>query len=503
MCPNTCLAYTGEFVYDNSCCVCGEARYNTIKKKHIPRQHFHTIPIGGVLQALYQNPQSARDMGYRKEQTKKLQERCTIDESGNVNIPVFEDFTNGADYFNGVREGRIGDDDIFLVLSIDGAQLYEGRSSDCWMYIWIIFELGPDKRYKKKYVIPSGFIPGPNKPKILDSFLFPGLLHVAALQKEGLKIWNAATRQVLYKTPFVAFGTADGPGLIYLNGFAGHNGYFGCRLGCPTPGWRTKTKHHYYPVLQRPHGDLPKGSDHSDVDVNAMAVAQFANYQENLAKVLAASNARQYKLARLFTGISKQSIFSGLDPAGIFPIPTCFPSDMMHLICLNLTDLLLPLWRGTFDCSGSDKATWDWAVLTGDVWIEHGQHVESLHPYLISSIKQPPRNIEKKISSGYKAQEWLIYVFGYCPAILHGLLPERYWLNFCKLVAGVRLLSARTITMAQALKAHELLISFVQEFEEIYVQRNPARMHFIRPSIHNLIHLAPETFRAGHLGHMG
>jgi len=51
-------------------------------------------------------------------------------------------------------------------------------------------DLAPSIRYKKKYILIRGIIPG--KPKIVDSYLFPGLHHVSALQKEGLSIWNAS-----------------------------------------------------------------------------------------------------------------------------------------------------------------------------------------------------------------------------------------------------------------------------------------------------------------------
>lgn len=77
---------------------------------------------------------------------------------------------------------------MVLVLSMDGAQLYRNKVSECWMYIWIIFDHSPDGRYKKHHIQPGGFIPGPKKPKNQDSFVFTGLHHLAALQKEGLVI---------------------------------------------------------------------------------------------------------------------------------------------------------------------------------------------------------------------------------------------------------------------------------------------------------------------------
>ncbi|KAG2045445.1 hypothetical protein BDR06DRAFT_1015663 [Suillus hirtellus] len=36
------------------------------------------------------------------------------------------------------------------------------------IYIWDTFDYAPEERYKKKYVLPGGIIPGPKKPNNLD-----------------------------------------------------------------------------------------------------------------------------------------------------------------------------------------------------------------------------------------------------------------------------------------------------------------------------------------------
>ena len=125
---------------------------------------------------------------------------------------------------------------LVLLLSIDGAQLYAKKQPDCWISIWIILDHAPDARYMKKHVSPGTFIPGPNKPKNADSFLYPSLHHLAALQREGLKIWDAQDGRVFTSYPYLALATADGPGMTYLNGLVGHQGAFGCRLYCPMKG---------------------------------------------------------------------------------------------------------------------------------------------------------------------------------------------------------------------------------------------------------------------------
>jgi len=36
------------------------------------------------------------------------------------------------------------------------------------------------------------------------------------------------------------------------------------------------------------------------------------------------------------------------------PVPRCFSLDLMHLLFINLGELLMPLWRGTLSCDPSD-----------------------------------------------------------------------------------------------------------------------------------------------------
>lgn len=153
-------------------------------------------------------------------------------------------------------------------------------------------------------------------------------------------------------------------------------------------------------------------------------------------------------------------------------MPECFAIDLMHLVAINLPEHLIGLWRGTLYCEETDnKSTWEWAVLKGEVWKNHGQIVAQMTPYLPGSFDRPPRNPAEKISSGYKAWEYLLYVFALGPGIFRAVLPERYWTHFCKLVAGIRLLQQRRITSAQLRQAHKYLIEFVEEFEELYYQR--------------------------------
>ena len=501
MCPSSCIAYTGPYRDLETCPKCREPRFDPIKlaasggDTKIARQEFHTIPLGPQLQALWRSPESADAMKYRHRQTELILEQLRVN---NGAIPVYEDFYHGQDYIDAVSRGDISAFDTVIVLSIDGAQLYSDKASDCWMFIWTVFNLSPDLRYKKKAVLPGGFIPGPNKPKVVDSFIYPSLHHLAALQIEGLPIWDAQRDCLFVDHPFFALGTADGPGMTYLNGLVGHHGAYGCRLYCPTKGRHKPGGGHYFPAHLKPDHYNISGCDHGDINIRHIPRVSPAEYKENLAYLLGATNETNFKERRRETGITKPSIFSGLPPKRMLGIPGCFPADLMHLISLNLTDLLIKLWRGTIDCELSDdRETWDWAVLQGDTWKDHGKSVADATPYLPGSFDRPPRNPAEKISSGYKAWEYLIYIFVLGPALLHGVLPDKYWRNYCKLVKGIRLIHQCHITREQLREAHEILLQFVEEFELLYYQRRGDRIHFCRQSVHALLHIVPEIVRVG------
>jgi hypothetical protein len=483
------------------CPKCQTTRYDPIAlassggQKKVAQHQFHTIPLGPQLQALFRSPEAARAMHYRHNKTAEI-----LAKAGNNNgeIDEWSDIFYGQEYLDAVQSGKINDEDIVLLMSIDGAQLYQSKESDCWIYIWVILDLSPDKRYKKHYVLPGGFIPGPNNPKNIDSFLLPGFHHVSALMKEGLSIWDAEKDETVISKPYVLLGAADGPGLAYLNGLTGHSGAFGCRLYCPVKGRRKADASHYYPALLKPHSYLVEGCDHPDVNGSHLPIGNRTEYKTALDLVLNSRTQAQHTLNQKNTGITKPSIFNGFPENHCLGIPHCFGSDLMHLLSLNIPDILIKLWRGTLECDPNDsKQTWDWAVLTGDVWKEHGWRVANTRPYLPGSFDRPPRNPAEKISSGYKAWEFLTYLFGLGPGIFYDLLPEKYWKNFCKLVAGVRLLHQQSIAKAELLGGHTLVVEFEKEFELLYYQRKESRLHFCRQSIHALLHIGPEIPRLG------
>ena len=502
MCPNTCIAYTGPRAPLESCprSGCNTSRY--LPGTRTARRRFSTIPIGPVIQAFYASPETAKHMHYME---RKLVENLSYVRSNSRRLDVFDDTASGQALIDAWGSGVFGKSDIALQLSIDGAQLRPNQPSDTWVFIWIIHNLPPELRYMKAFVIPGAIVPGPKKPWDLNSFLFPSLYHVAALQREGLKLYDASLGAVVPRAvPSIIMGTADSLGSTAMSGMVGHSGKYGCRLYCEVPGRHHENDSHYYPVMNRPVNYNIQGCNHPDIsnkDLEEYRSGLPRKYNENIKFLLEANTQADFKMRRLESGLCRQTLFSGL-PHQPIPVPSNLTMDIMHLTTLNDPDLLIKLFTGKLDVyDPDDRTTWDWAVFYRNkrLWEGHGETVAQATPYIPSSFGRAPRDPAKRINSGYKAWEYQIYVYGLGPALFRHILPRKYWLNFCKLVSGIRTLQRYSITRDELVKGHSRLMEFVREYETLYYQRMESRIHFVRQSMHLLTHIGPETLRAGPL----
>lgn len=419
MCARSCAAYTGPHAELASCPRCGSPRYMPGTTK--AHKRFSTIPIGPVIQALYGSREIAGHMHYLE---KKLANNLVNAQTGGGTFRIYNDTVCGQELLDAFEDGRFEKTDIALQFSIDGAQLRRDKPSEAWVFIWVIHNLPPEMRYKKAFVIPGAIVPGPNKPGDLDSFLFPSLYHVAALQREGLKINDAFLNSVIPRArPLILFGTADSPGSAAMSGLVGHGGRYGCRLYCDMPGRRRDGDSHYYPVMRTPLNYDVDGCCHPDVtchDLDDYRVDLPRKYKQNLKFLLDAKSQAEFRTRRLEVGICKQTLFNGL-PLQPIPVPSVFTMDIMHLTVLNEPDLFLKLFTGKLDVyEPDDHDTWDWAVFykNNALWTSHGETVTLAVPYIPSSFGRAPRDPAKKINSGYKAWEYQQYFYGLGPTLL-------------------------------------------------------------------------------------
>ena len=393
MCIGGCVGYTGPFADLENCPDCGEPRFDQKKLEEsnglnkVPQKVFTTFPVGPQLQARWKNPKTAQKMSYLWRKTEELHQEC----DGSAGIPeIYDDVLSGAAYLDAVEDGSIGEDDTVLMISMDGAQLYQHKRSDCWIYIWIVLNLAPNERYKIRNILPGGVIPGPKPPGTIESFLFPGLTHLSVLQKEGLHIWDANRQQVFLSLLFLLLVLADAVAMAELSGSVGHHGRKGCRLLCGLVGRNKVRGAHYYPVLLRPSGfENHRTSSHPDIDITSLPDANPMQYRRDLYEVVASQHDTEHSRRRFNSGIAKPSIFDGIPRA--LKLPTCFAGDLMHQPVINLAALLFDLWCARPGLRSYDSSSpWPWAVLTGDVWDDHGKVVASAARHLPTSFGRTP-----------------------------------------------------------------------------------------------------------------
>ncbi|KIJ10581.1 hypothetical protein PAXINDRAFT_85786, partial [Paxillus involutus ATCC 200175] len=228
MCLKSCMAFMGPFVDFNHCAECGESRWKAGSNGELeggikqPCMQFSTLLLGPQLQAMFRDPTTCKVFE-------------ALARNGGVQ-ETYNNFFDGLDYLEAVMVGEMKEEDITIMFSINSAQLYLNKASDCWISIWVIFDRSPHTRYKKQYVHPGVIIPGPNKLKNIDSFLFLGFHHITAIQCEGLPIWDVARGLIYLGNIYILIAMSDGPCLANLNGLVGDHGRNRCRLYCGMPG---------------------------------------------------------------------------------------------------------------------------------------------------------------------------------------------------------------------------------------------------------------------------
>jgi hypothetical protein len=209
-------------------------------------------------------------------------------------LAKYSDILHGSNLIGAFEDGCISKDDIVLMFSIDGAQLYAKKASACWIYIWVLLNLSPTEHYKKKQVLVSSVIPGPNNPKNLNSFLFPGLQYLVALQKEGLRIWDVVLQHKVKSKVFLALITADSPSIMHITGMVGYHGKHGCYLYCGMQGCCEYHRKHYFLALLRPDNYKVTDCTYEDIDMSNLLTPSHEQYYKNLCFLITSPNDSQY-----------------------------------------------------------------------------------------------------------------------------------------------------------------------------------------------------------------
>ena len=85
--------------------------------------------------------------------------------------------------------------DIALHMSLDGVQLTSMRHYEVTPIIFMNLSLPPEERYRITNILAGVIIPGPKKPKKLDTFLQPLVEELLELD-EGVQAFDGNTKSM-------------------------------------------------------------------------------------------------------------------------------------------------------------------------------------------------------------------------------------------------------------------------------------------------------------------
>jgi hypothetical protein len=182
------------------------------------------VPLIHQLRLQYANPERARSLvQYRQDLRAQKAKDDDLRES------TLRDFWDAKLCCTLQQTGLLNDDtDIALAMSTDGVELFrKGKKHEVWPVVLQCYNLAPEVRFQEDNIICNGVIPGPHKPKDIDSFLYPTVRDLKMLHN-GVTAYNAANTSNFILRAHVVTVTADMPARDMLMGLSGYNSRHYC-----------------------------------------------------------------------------------------------------------------------------------------------------------------------------------------------------------------------------------------------------------------------------------
>jgi hypothetical protein len=238
-------------------------------------------------------------------------------------------------------------------------------------------------------------------------------------------------------------------------------------------------KAQYYPISPpqkerfNPHCDI--------VDLDFLPMRSQSHYWETIERLQYAATKKACQIIVKETGISRLTLCAA-SPA--FHHPSFFPLDPFHLFYENCMVHIWDLWMSPSSINEKIHMDMETASLLGE-------EIEKAVQTLPSSFCGPIRNPYKKRHSQYKIYEWM--------ALLHWYIIPIAWeldfdidvlRNFAQFVDIVEVAMSHSPKSDEDLVSlHNLIKSFLQGFERLYVGDNPDKVSRCRLCIWQLIHI--------------
>ena len=324
-------------------------------------------------------------------------------------------------------------------------------------------------------------IPGPKKPKDINSFLRPLVDELIALENGQITAIDGDTGKEFVLRAHVLIVTADGPAAADAMGMKSPgNAYRPCRMCTISGVMRTDVKSPYY---------VP----HTSYSLDSLPIR--TNLRAHIDLVEVANDDESRKL----TGIRGKSELLRLKS---IHFPRSFPGDIMHCVLQNITPMLFQLWNGTKLSIDNQKAPNRMAnevcedalslpsyCLGKDDLSSIGDALAQSRKTIPLSLGHAPRRINNHYK-GFKAAEWKAWLVHYGSPLLWKHLDETYLANFRDLGTFYRLATAPAVSHDDVSQIAIIARNFVRCYEKIYYRNEQARLPVCTVNIHSLLHFA-------------
>ena len=456
-CIKSCCCFAGPHATHQHCPYCKEPRFNSKGK---PRRRFTYIPLIPRLIAFYKNTDFSEKLGYRaNRQTDPGVIKDVMDAQNYKTLCQTHVSVDGKEkmykFFEDPR-------DLALGFSTDGFCPWKKRKKTCWPLLFFNYNLPPEIRFWLCYVLCVGIIPGPNKPKDFDSFLWPVIEELLKLLA-GVPAFDAVRQEVFALRAYLLVIFGDIPAISMVMRMKGHNGICPCRM-CRIGGLRIPGNHgttHYVPLNRSQHPTVK--NDHKAVKVYQPQSLPLRNHDEFLRSArlvqMASTNAGSERLAKA-SGIKGIPLLSHL-PSLFFP--ASFPYDFMHLIFENVIKNLVLLWTGDFKGLGEGRGEYE---LNPGVWDAIGEATVESGSTIPSAFGTRPPNVADD-KSALTADTWSFWMLYLAPVLLAGKFRKQvYYDHFIRLVELLHICLQFEITVNDVQVLRQGFSKWVTDFEK-------------------------------------
>src|ERR1044072_5923977 len=217
-CPNDCILFRNEYEFLKTCPKCNAPRYK--KEKSSPLKVLWYFPIIPRFRRMYRSGEVAKHLTWHKDRGEgdgMLRHPADSPQWSKIDL----------DYPEFGKEER----NLRLALSTDGINPHSLQSSthSTWPVILVIYNLPPWLCMKRKYMMLSMLISGPQQPgNDIDIYMAPLIEDLKKLWEVGVEVYDGS-REESFRLRAMFFGTInDFPAYGNLSGYSVKG-----KLACP------------------------------------------------------------------------------------------------------------------------------------------------------------------------------------------------------------------------------------------------------------------------------